>query len=92
MNLTLFIALAVVIPLIVFVALYLFTRGMVWSARRPRVWAVTMMIFGPLYAATGLWEARGGLDLGSVSFLIMGISFFVLGLYNWFRAKPIDLE
>jgi hypothetical protein len=92
MSLTLFIALAVVIPLVVFGALYLFTRGMVWSARRPRAWAVTMMIFGPLYAASGLWETRGELNLGNGLLLITGASFFALGVYHWFRAKPIDLE
>jgi hypothetical protein len=92
MNLALFIILAVVIPIVVIGAVYLFARGMVWSSRRPRAWAVTMMIFGPLYAASGLWEPRGELNLGNGLLLITGASFFALGLYHWFVAKPIDRE
>jgi hypothetical protein len=91
MSLALFIALAVVVPLVVFVAVYLFARGMVWSALHPRGWAVIMMVFGPVYATVGLWETRSELNLGNGLLLVTGASFFALGLYHWFVAKPIDL-
>lgn len=92
MSLPLLIVIAVVLPLLLFVGLWLFAKTTTWLVVRPRTMAVTMMIFGVAYGSFGFWEARDGLDRGSWLFVLGGVLFFANGAYHWFRGQPVNLE
>ena len=92
MKLSVLIAIAIALPVLVFLALYLFVRSSVWFALRPRVWAVVSMIFAPLYVGFGVWEWRNGFETNGVLSIAVGVSFLIGGLYHWFRGLPVKLE
>ena len=92
MDLSILIAVAIALPILVFLALYLFIRSSIWFAYRPRVWAVVSMIFGPLYVGFGVWEWRKGFETNGVVSIAIGILFLFGGLYHWFRGQSVKLE
>ena len=92
MSLPLVIALAILLPAALFLAILLFAKGTSWFASRPRVWGMAMIVFGTVYAAGGLWNGRDGFNTEEMLFVAGGALFAGGGVYHWFRAKPVDLE
>ena len=92
MNLPILVVVAIALPVLVFLGLYFFMKSSAWFALRPRVWATVSMVFGAFYVGFGLWEGRNGFDTGSVGPIVLGVMFFVNGLYHWFRGQSVKLE
>jgi hypothetical protein len=92
MSLPILIIVAILLPLALLGGFYLFARGTTWMAARPRKAAVFFMLFGLFYGGFGVWEARGGLNLGNMLFIVGGVMFIANGIYTWFRGEPQILE
>ena len=82
MTLPVLITLAILLPVGIFLGLFLFAKGTSWVASRPRVWSVAMMTFGLAYAVAGAWSAREDFGTEAAVFVAGGALYMVGGIYH----------
>lgn len=92
MTVSLLIAIALAVPTLLVIALYGFSKSLPWLYERPRFLAGVEMLIGAVYVAATLYEARNGFEPSDVIPLILGVGFFVSGVYRWFRGTPAQFE
>ena len=92
MTLPALITLAVLLPVGVFLALFIFAKGTSWLALRPRTWSVVMVLLGTVYASVGAWSSRREFDAEAALSIVGGALFILGGIYHWYRGRPVNLE
>lgn len=92
MSLPLLIGIAVVLPIVIVAALYAFARGTSWLALRPRTMGTMMIVFGLVYGGYGVWQMTQHVGIGNIAFVVGGMFFVIMGLYERYRGQPRKLD
>lgn len=92
MNVPLLAAVAVIVPIVVFLLLLVFERTTRWFAARHRISAAASIVFGALYSVFGVIETQRSAGWGPWLAVIVGAGFVVNGFIQWFRGGPQQLD
>jgi hypothetical protein len=91
MTLPVFILVAIVLPIVLVAAIWALMRSAIWSALRPRTFGVILVTIGVIHLIV-FWFIDPATGVHLIMSTLFGAGFIAMGVYNWFRGQPENLE